>query len=61
MYPRRFAPLISAGVRLGYLICVDTDGHLRGIPEDVWQMVDRVLAKQLFVETSQQDKPFETA
>lgn len=61
VYPRRFAPLISAGVRLGYLICVDTDGHLRGIPEDVWQMVDRVLAKQLFVETSRQDKPFETA
>lgn len=61
MYPRRFAPLISAGVRLGYLICVDTDGHLREIPEDVWQMVDRVLAKQLFVETSRQDKPFETA
>lgn len=27
-YRRRFAPLISAGVRLGYLICVDTDGHL---------------------------------
>ena len=61
VYPRRFAPLISAGVRLGYLICVDTDGHLREIPEDVWQMVDRVLAKQLFVETSRQDKPFETA
>lgn len=27
-YRRRFAPLVSAGVRLGYLICVDTDGHL---------------------------------
>ena len=31
-YRRRFAPLISAGVRLGYLICVDTDGHLEKIP-----------------------------
>lgn len=25
---RRFAPLISAGLRLGYLVCVDIDGHL---------------------------------
>ena len=31
-YRRRFAPLISAGVRLGCLICVDTDGHLEKIP-----------------------------
>ena len=31
-YRRRFAPLISAGVRLGCLICVDTDGHLEKDP-----------------------------
>lgn len=31
-YRRRFAPLISAGVHLGCLICVDTDGHLEKIP-----------------------------
>ena len=31
-YRRRFAPLVSAGVRLGCLICVDTDGHLEKIP-----------------------------
>ena len=31
-YRRRFAPLVSAGVRLGYLICVDTDGHLEKNP-----------------------------
>lgn len=61
VYPRRFAPLISAGVRLGYLVCVDTDGHLREIPDDVWLIVSRILAKQLFVETSRQDRPFETA
>ena len=31
-YPRRFALLVSAGVQLGCLICVDTDGHLEKIP-----------------------------
>lgn len=28
-FHRRFAPLICTGVRLGCLICVDTDGHLQ--------------------------------
>ena len=60
-YRRRFAPLISAGVRLGYLICVDTDGHLEKIPAQTWNTVEQILAKQLFVEASRQDKPFETA
>ena len=60
-YRRRFAPLISAGVRLGCLICVDTDGHLEKIPPQTWELVERILAKQLFVEASHQDKPFETA
>mgnify|MGYP002564992019 CR=1 FL=1 len=57
----RFAPLISAGVRLGYLICVDTDGHLEKIPAQTWNTVEQILSKQLFVEASRQDKPFETA
>ena len=60
-YRRRFAPLISAGVRLGCLICVDTDGHLEKIPPQTWELVEHILAKQLFVEASHQDKPFETA
>ena len=60
-YRRRFAPLISAGVRLGYLICVDTDGHLEKIPAQTWTAVEQILSKQLFVEASRQDKPFETA
>ncbi len=60
-YRRRFAPLISSGVRLGYLVCVDTDGHLQRIPSETWQTVELVLAKQLFVETSRQGQPFETA
>lgn len=60
-YRRRFAPLISAGVRLGCLICVDTDGHLEKIPPQTWELVEHILSKQLFVEASHQDKPFETA
>ena len=58
---RRFAPLISAGVRLGYLICVDIGGHLAGIPVETFRTVETVLAKQLFVEASRQDKPLGTA
>ena len=57
---RRFSPLISSGVRLGYLICVDTDGHLQNIPPETWNMVEQILAKQAFIEVSRQDKPFET-
>lgn len=60
-YRRRFVPLMSSGVRLGFLICVDTDGHLQKIPQETWNTVERVLAKQAFIETSRQDKPFETA
>ena len=60
-YRRRFAPLISAGVRLGCLICVDTDGHLEKIPPQTWELVEHILSKQMFVEASHQDKPFETA
>jgi hypothetical protein len=60
-YRRRFAPLISSGVRLGYLICVDTDGHLQSIPPETWNTVEQVLAKQAFIEASRQDKPFGTA
>lgn len=58
---RRFAPLISTGVRLGYLICVDIGGHLADIPAETFRTVETVLAKQLFVEASRQDKPFGTA
>ena len=60
-YRRRFAPLISAGIRLGYLVCVDLDGHLQSIPDETYDIIERVLAKQLFVEASRQGKPFETA
>ena len=60
-YCRRFAPLISSGVHLGYLICVDTDGHLQNIPQETWNTVEQVLSKQVFIETGRQDKPFETA
>ena len=60
-YRRRFAPLVSAGVRLGCLICADTDGHLEKIPPQTWDLVEHILSKQMFVEASHQDKLFETA
>lgn len=59
-FRRRFAPLLCTGVRLGYLVCVDADGHLVKIPAEIWRQMERILAKQLFIETSRQDKPFET-
>lgn len=59
-YQRRFAPLISAGVCLGCLICVDTDGHLEKIPPQTWELVEHILSKQLFMEVSHQDKSSET-
>lgn len=59
-YKRRFAPLISTGVRLGYFVCIDVDGHLQKIPPDIWKQIEMILSKQLFIETSRQDKPFET-
>ena len=59
-FRRRFAPLICTGVRLGYLICIDTDGHLSKISAEIWRQINLILAKQLFIETSRQDKPFET-
>lgn len=37
---RRFAPLISAGVRLGYLVCVDIGGHLGDIPAETFRTVE---------------------
>ena len=44
-YRRRFAPLISADVRLGYFVCIDTNGNLQNIPANIWQIVDQILAK----------------
>lgn len=60
-FRRRFAPLRSSGISLGYLVCVDTDGHLNKIPAKIWKNVEMILAKQLFIDASHQDKPFETA
>lgn len=60
-YRRRLSPLGCSGVRLGYLVCVDTDGQTESIPSEVFHTVETVLAKQLFIEASRQDKPFETA
>ena len=59
-YPRRFSPLVSAGVRLGYLICVNFDGSLQNTDETLFAKIETVLSKQLFIETSRQNRPFET-
>ena len=40
---RRFAPLISAGVRLGYLVCVDIDSQLESISSETFRTVETVL------------------
>ena len=58
---RRFAPLISAGVRHGYLICVDLGDRLQTVSKGVFQTAEAVLAKQLYMEAGQQERPFETA
>ena len=52
---RRFAPLVSAGVRLGYLICIDVDQHLQEIDAATYRTVETVLSKQLFVQVGRQD------
>ena len=51
-FRRRFAPLICTGVRLGHLVCVDTDSHLENVPAEIWRQIELILAKQLFIETS---------
>ena len=58
-YRRRFSTLSSSGVKLGYLVCVDVDGRLESIPAQTWENVEQVLSKQLFIEVSRQNKPFE--
>ena len=60
-YRRRCAPLICAGVRTGYLVCVDTDGHLDDVPDDIFEHIQSVFAKQLYIEVSRGDTPHATA
>ena len=60
-FQRRFAPLICKGIRFGYMICVDTDGHLQNIDAQIYKCIEKVIAKQLFIEAGKQDLPFETA
>lgn len=60
-YRRRFAPLISGGIRLGYLICVDVDNKLSTVAPETYARIENILAKQMFVEAGRIDRPFETA
>ena len=45
-FRRRFAPLVSAGVRIGYLVCIDIDRHLDSIQDETWKLVESILAKE---------------
>ena len=60
-YRRRFSPLVSGGIRLGYLICVDVDNRLSSIAPETYSRIENILAKQMFVEAGRIDRPFETA
>ena len=60
-YRRRFSPLISGGIRLGYLICVDADNKLSTVAPETYSRIENILAKQMFVEAGRIDRPFETA
>lgn len=60
-YRRRFSPLISGGIRLGYLICVDAENNLGSVAPETYSRIENILAKQMFVEAGRIDRPFETA
>ncbi len=51
-FPRRFSPLVSSGIRVGYLTCVDWHGTLDQVPEKPMAMLESILAKQLLSESS---------
>ena len=56
-YRRRFSPLVTGGVAVGYLILVDVDGRLDGADPDLLSSVEAALAKQLSLETSRGGTP----
>lgn len=60
-FPRRFSILKTSNILFGYLICVDTDGHIRSIDSETYGMIESVLSKQLFFEAGRQSSIFETA
>lgn len=51
-YRRRFSPLVTGGVPVGYLILVDVHGQLESIEAHAFTAVESALAKQLSLETS---------
>ena len=60
-WQRRFAPLIASGIRVGYLVLVDVHGTLRQVERRDFTVVESVLAKQLFLESSRSGLIFNTA
>lgn len=51
-YPRRFSSLVSSGIRMGYLICVDWQNTLIQVPPQQMHLLESILAKQLLSESS---------
>ena len=49
-YRRRFSPLVTGGVPVGYLILVDVHGVLDSQPPQLYSAVEGALAKQLSLE-----------
>ena len=49
-YRRRFSPLITGGVTVGYLILVDVDGALENTDPQLFPAMESALAKQLSLE-----------
>lgn len=60
-FPRRFSKLVASNILLGYLICVDTDGHIQENAPADFAMIEAILSKQLFFELNRRDSVFETA
>lgn len=51
-WPRRFAPLVFSGIRIGYLICVDWQEKLNNVSQADFRWIEAILGKQLLSQTS---------
>ncbi|MBQ6326993.1 MAG: helix-turn-helix domain-containing protein [Clostridia bacterium] len=59
-YQRRFSPLITGGVLVGYLILVDVHNALRTMDEALFPQAESALAKQLSLEISRSSQAAST-
>lgn len=59
-YQRRFSPLFTGGVLVGYLILVDIHGSLKAQEDALFAAVESALAKQLLLEANRGGLPSNT-